>query len=376
MSRIDLRERSGFALPLVIIALLLMGTMAVAALATSSDERRSARAMRRSVAAFYAAEAGLYDVRAAWSDSLVSALGPGDSVDLGWRTVDSGARYRAVIHRYDDNLSQKIFGLAVDGRGAGPRGGQRQLTFMMTDPRLPLHHNFHATFVSIGGLVNAGSSGSISGYDDSNPSDDCAEGDQPGAVTPDSSLWEGATLVTSNVSWLAGSVDYLWGGTPAATAVAMRIDWRAILELTPDYDVQQPSDFPAESWYLGYWPVIFVADSLTLTGAEVPSGHGLIVAEGDLDLGDQLRWDGLILVGGRLNITGDVETNGGIVTGLNLLLGEAITYSQIGPGPQDIDYHACNIFEASMAAMNKGYRGYGSPGIKPLTTRPFSEVLR
>ena len=64
------------------------------------------------------------------------------------------------------------------------------------------------------------------------------------------------------------------------------------------------------------------------------------------------------------------------VTGLDLLLGEAITYSQIGPGPQDIDYHACNIFEASMAAMNKGYRGYGSSAIKPLTTRPFSEVLR
>ena len=367
----------GFALPIVIVTLLLMGIVAATTLVTAVDERRSARAMRQSVTAFYAAESGLQEVRATWSDSLARTIAPGDSADLGWRTLDNGAKYRAVLHRYD-NGTQRIFALTVEGHGAGPVGGSRTLTYLMTDPRTPLHHNFQAAIVSIAGVEKEGNAGIISGHDAASSSD-CASGGQPSIpaiVTPDSSLWQGGSAVTGPVSWLDGSVDFEWSGSPDNMAALIGIDWEAILNLSPDYDVQQPSDFPTETAYGTSWPVIFVADNDTLTGTQVPSGHGLIVAPEDINFGEGFGWDGLILVGDEATLIGNVRIRGGIVAGLDFLLGEAVDDSDIRPGTKDVQYHSCNVLQASAAATNGGYAGAGPRPMMPFTTRPFSEVLR
>jgi Tfp pilus assembly protein PilX len=127
-------ERRGFVLPVVVFTLVLASTMMVAALLTADDETRSARAMRESSAAFYAAEAGLNEVYAKWSDieGAVSALVPGTSLTLDWRVLDNGTKYRATIHRWDDNGSQPIYQLEVEGRGRGAMGSQRVLSSMLT----------------------------------------------------------------------------------------------------------------------------------------------------------------------------------------------------------------------------------------------------
>jgi len=126
-----LTGREGFVLPIVIFGLVLMSTVAVAALLTADDEQRSSRAMRESAAAFYAAEAGVNEVWATWPDSQVSELAFGDSLDLGWQTLAGGASYRALIHR-QDNGGQKMYALRVEGRGPGPRGSQRVLSLAIT----------------------------------------------------------------------------------------------------------------------------------------------------------------------------------------------------------------------------------------------------
>ena len=94
--RARLADAEGFVIPMAIFAIVIMSVVAVTALFTGTLEQRSSRAVRESVFALYAAEAGLNEVWAEWDDSLVQNLNPGDSVDLGWTTLDNGASYRAM----------------------------------------------------------------------------------------------------------------------------------------------------------------------------------------------------------------------------------------------------------------------------------------
>lgn len=369
------RSSHGFALPMVLLAILLVGATAAAALVMTTDERRAAGAARESLIAFYAAESGIHEVRATWNDSVMGTLGPMDSVDLGWRVLENGSSYRAVIRRFDGG-AQRIYGLTVEGRAPGSGRGQRELTFMMTDPRVPLYHEFHAAVTAIGGLRKQGTDGLISGHDLATSSD-CPDGGTrsiPGVQTPDSSLWQGGSVITDSVGWLDGSVDFEWSGGPEDLSGSVKVDWEGVLQLTPDYDVQEAADFPASTAYGASWPIIFVADSLKLTGVQVPDGHGLIVGLGALDLEDGVGWDGLILVGDRLKTSGSVTIEGGLVTGLNAQLEQATDTTEIAAAT--IRYHSCNLRWAGVAAMNRGYRGSGPSPIRPFTTRAFSEVLR
>jgi hypothetical protein len=134
-----LMKERGFALVTVLFALVLMSAVAVASLVLADDERRASRAMRAGNASFYAAEAGLNEVWAtrfgqAFADSLqkgLIVLPPGESVDLGWKTLSNGARYNGRLWRYD-NGGQRIYGLVSEGRGARGLSGQQRAAFGMT----------------------------------------------------------------------------------------------------------------------------------------------------------------------------------------------------------------------------------------------------
>ena len=127
-----LQNRCGFVLPVVLFGLVIMSTLAVAALLTSSDELLSSRAMRISSSAFYAAEGGLHQIYATWSSyPAIDSIAPGDSLDLGWHTLDNGASYRTVVHRWDAG-KPPMYQVVVEGRGRSGTGGARTLSFALT----------------------------------------------------------------------------------------------------------------------------------------------------------------------------------------------------------------------------------------------------
>lgn len=115
-------NRKGFVLPTVIFAITIMSVVVVAALSTSSDERRASRATRESTLAMYAAEAGLRQTYGAWPSAEVKALNPGDSLDLGWQNLPNKAAYRSVIHRVDKGGLQE-YNVVVQGRRTDPTAG-------------------------------------------------------------------------------------------------------------------------------------------------------------------------------------------------------------------------------------------------------------
>jgi hypothetical protein len=114
-------DRRGFVLPTVIFAITIMSVIAVVALSTASDERRASRATREATLAMYAAEAGLRQTYGAWPAG-VSALKPGDSLDVGWQSLPNQAAYRPVIHRVDIGGLQE-YNVVIQGRRTDPTAG-------------------------------------------------------------------------------------------------------------------------------------------------------------------------------------------------------------------------------------------------------------
>jgi hypothetical protein len=115
-------NRDGFVMPTVVFAIAITSVVVVATLSTAADERRASRAVRESTLAVYTAEAGLRQTYGNWPVAPVKAMNPGDSLDLGWQTLPSNEKYRAVIHRVDKGGLQE-YNVIVQGRRTGLNGG-------------------------------------------------------------------------------------------------------------------------------------------------------------------------------------------------------------------------------------------------------------
>ncbi len=183
---------AGFALPGVLLALVLLGAIAVASLMTTGRDRMTGRALRESAKAFYAAEAGANAIIAEWDQAGYDTLlaGPGDSLDLGWRTLENSLSYWAMLRRVDGGSVPRFYTISVTGRGLGSLGGQRVVGLVMRTKTLLF--NVQAPMTSISGMTKTGSSGIVSGYDVATAAS-CPEGGQPplpGAFTPHRSLWQ------------------------------------------------------------------------------------------------------------------------------------------------------------------------------------------
>src|SRR5687767_3356490 len=124
------KSREGFAMIVVIIGILVLSVLTMTALDMGMQEARSALATRVSASALYTADTGVNIVRANWPTTPIS---PGASVDLGWKPLANGSKYRPIIQRRDAGLSRlQIYSLTVEGWSPGPLGGQATVQIWAT----------------------------------------------------------------------------------------------------------------------------------------------------------------------------------------------------------------------------------------------------
>jgi len=156
----------GMALPIVLLALVVLSVIAVTSIQTAARAREAGGGSLQSTKAFYAAEAGAHQVIAEWESARYDTLAPspGDSADLGWRVLpDNGAAYRAVFHRVDDG-GDKLFSLTVEG-SEGPEQAQRAIGVLLKPGfRLP-----RAAFTTRGTVSLVEDTASSINGNDSNP---------------------------------------------------------------------------------------------------------------------------------------------------------------------------------------------------------------
>jgi type II secretory pathway pseudopilin PulG len=114
-----MRREPGFALALVLVALVLIGALTAGVLFAALQELRAGRNRQAAVRAGAAAEEGLLAVLGAWDTRILNALAPGDSSVRSGVAVGGGG-YHVTATRLDESY----FLLASEGRDA--TGAARQ----------------------------------------------------------------------------------------------------------------------------------------------------------------------------------------------------------------------------------------------------------
>lgn len=350
--RSRLAGHEGFVIPVVLFALLVLSAVAVATILTADDERRMSRALQESSVALYTAEAGAHEVWANWPDSLANTLGPGDSLDLGWQTLDNGASYRAVIHRYDAG-GQKIFGLDVESRGAGA-GGQRRVTAFLSENSANVSAFARAAVTTKGNMEAVSDpTSTIDGTDTPPPGWTCGPAGPavPGILVQNAGdLQQGpGTILGDPPVGVDATIDSLnftqFGGTSYADLVAMEDkhypggsepgSFGPVLDGNGDCDTSVQSNWgdPLNpgSPCSDYFPIIHFAGDVefTTTGS---AGQGILLTDGDLHVGGgDFTFYGLIIVQGSCVFEYNSQVYGGILcanqNGVSQEIGDAAPLS-------------------------------------------------
>lgn len=355
-----LSSREGYVLPAVTLAIAFVSIFTAVRLRTSVDERLSAKAVQNASEAFYAAEAGINQVRADWADtalvldSLVDALAPGDTLAYGsgWTDLPGGSSFRAVVRRLDAG-DQRLYLIAAEGRNAGGVGGRsRALEIVTLAPAdgLLTFGDCCAAAVTLRGSGRMRQGVGVDGTD-TGPSDWSANGRCTGPTsdvvgllakdmadvsleTPytlggapasqeDTTIGDGTFDSYGDLTWLevkdladhaigtpGGNQGYDWGGNPASGS-NFGPRYTASGECDTSHPLNFGSDDPSSPCY-DYFPIILVRGDVDLQDTDM-SGlegyvQGLFILDVDIDgTGSELdiegiRFNGLVIGKGCVEV--------------------------------------------------------------------------
>jgi hypothetical protein len=139
-------------------------------------------------------------------------------------------------------------------------------------------------------------------------------------------------------------------GTPGTAGTAqdeVDIDWAGIIAgtyLPPDY-VLNATGWPTAAQF-SQWPILRVDGDLTVQAPIMLGGKGILIVTGNLTMLGMVGWEGLILVGGKLTSNGNNTVYGGVITGLNVKLGQAVPVADMANGTKTYQYDSCALARA------------------------------
>ena len=350
-----LRVRSGFALPVVILAMFLLVGALASGFAMLRGERAADDATLQSQAAAALAESGL-------QQGLTNRMGLGLSAQPGAvpdsvRLTLTGGYVDIVTTRLRAPVSGGAPGVYyIRTRGVRTTTGVSGMGNAVASASAFATYNtinltVQASMTGINGINKAGSSGLISGVDV------CAvKGTLPGVAVPADPGLTGSGKYLSSIEG-SPKVDTL-GATAEEAAETVPVDWDAIVNhdaITADYDL--PADgtgFPELAWFTANptrWPTIIVRNGVDpVTDFSLPvDGRGLLIIFGNLRMnGNSAGWNGIILIGGRLTSNGSNEVDGATITGLNTKLGLEVEDNDVNElsGTKKYRYNSCHVANA------------------------------
>ncbi len=330
--------RRGVSLPIVIIFMAILALAVTVGLARVSDERRIVADQQANMDAFAVALSGI-ERYVALTDT---APGLFDSVAIRVGTRDTAF---VVIYRIQPPIGGRALYLL---RSRGVSHSARRFD-AITPPAqrivaqyatLETPVDIDAAWTSLSGLRSLGNQGVINGFDEcSTPSANVAGVAVPDRLyTPPAQFNEGFGAPpnpTGNppIMILGGS-----GSHPDDARSYVHIDWNEIKNgtiLNPDYLPTSPGTWPVAA----DWSVIRVNGDISLGAAQ--SGRGLIVVTDSLELTGGFTWEGLILVGKQLAVTGSTpapaRVRGAMISGLDVKLSTPPYFSESNSGTSGSD---------------------------------------
>lgn len=340
-------KRQGFALPMAILLIGFLTAGVLAGFARAGAEIQIADNQSAETAAFALAEAGLSDYmgRGKVSPASVTYSYPEGQADVTATLMQNGATA----------TDPDIYLIRSVGRPSGaPNRPQATREVAQLAVRTVATMQVLSSWTSLSGVHKNGASGSISGFDA------CTGAAVAGVATPDGMLTGTETPIT-------GTPDHDEMGTVEEMAAQIQIDWRNIAKpvapaIQPEntvcvsgtygYDAAYSCNgWPTTTTFASGWPTVLINGSSALPS----NGRGVLIVTGDLTLGGGDRWEGVILVGGRIIDNGNGDIDGAVVTGLNVLKecpegsGVACTVGQSSRanGTKAYQYNSCAVASAT-----------------------------
>jgi Tfp pilus assembly protein PilX len=337
-------RRAGYALPVTVLVIGFITAGVVAAFSRTSAEVRIVDNQNAQTSAFAIAQAGL---------ERYVARGKTSPADTTMTLTGGSARVRATLMRPAANPSDTAIYLIRSeattlGRGAVPQGRRTVAQFAY---RLRGQMQVKSAWTTISGLVKNGASGIITGKNA------CGTDTVAGVALPD-----GTYTQEGSGDPLQGKPPLLEMGTQEQMADSIKIDWSGITNpvspsLTADFVICFPGTYgydpawgPCSSWPMSgswinsdFWPTVVLNGTSSLPG----NGRGTLIVTGDLTLNGGDRWDGILLVGGRIVDHGSGEIAGAVVSGLNVLKGWTVEKSSKADGTKDYQYDSCKVQRAA-----------------------------
>lgn len=347
------KNRRGFALPVAVFALVVVGVLVTGGFYMARQESRIGVASERGSTAFYVAERGMGEVLERWDASVMGALAAFEDTTLTGTTEEGGWSV-AVTKLSDWNYLLDATGLIAEG---GPllRGATRRLGLVVKVRTADI--NPPAALTTVGELTVGGSS--IVNGQDSIPStwagmcdpadllnkpgiliDDAANVKTAGtnyeihgspSVASDPTLTSESLLDFGEFGWnelVALREITLPGGTTVTGTVAdsVQVDgvWYCNRANTWNWgDPLNPGSICGN-----YFPIIYGAGSVNINSNGY--GQGILLVEGDLAVQGGFTFFGPVIVRGELKTAGTGgHFNGGVIAanvdlGTTTVLGNAL----------------------------------------------------
>lgn len=380
------RRRSGFALPLAIVVLVLLTMGLAAGFSMTSSEMSTLASQRAEARAYSYAQMGLeafltrrkeksgatmfcphcWTVNATHPPGSSSVAATLDTLPIVRETTTVAFNNGSAVVRVTPVLldvangkgkyfvTSTGFDNTSDLGGGGGRTARASRTVGVFVTWSKSTINVVSAWTSLSGIQKNGT-GIISGTDRGN----CGSGDVAGLSVPYDPATHHADLSVAGNSFApTGSPPYDTLSTFSAESTKVRLDWASIKNgsaISPDI-VIPGGTFPSSATFAAdtnYWPVIHITSS---SYALPNQGRGMLIIDGDLTINGSNQWYGVIMVGGVLTSNGNNVSEGTTLSGLNYLIGahpgpSTSSDNALANGTKSYVYNSCSVAKAASAMM-------------------------
>jgi hypothetical protein len=399
-------HEDGFVLATAILAMVVMGAAVAAGYFIANQEYHVGKSMRKSLSAFYGAQAGLQREIATWpTRQRWNAMQGGDSVLVGPITLPNGVGYRGVVTRVDnvpetDPDRERYYLIRMRGAAAAPFAGEEVGSLQAMMLRVRYYDFCCSAAITAKDTLELAGAGSINGNTSvptpwAGQCDSASTTNLAGAEVECSTCWDkqgvasqvnGDPAVETDTTLQAQTLTdwgevgwenlkekankvYTHGSTVTTLAPATTVDPMTALPAC-DRSVKSNWGAPTVPTHVchSYWPIIYAEGDLILNGNAV--GQGLLLVEGNLFMRGGFQFYGVVLVKKHLTLEGTAvnaaKVTGSVVVAGQTAVGDSITNSRVS-GDGNIQYSACSVMRAKQwADLSKK---------EPLQLRAWTEAL-
>ena len=360
------RSRSGMALPMVLGAITLIGTLIAGVMYLATQDYRVGANSLNEARAESAAEMGLNRLTTDWDQTKNTSMAVGDTLTKSYTDV-GGASVRVFVTRLPGPFFWAVSEAQTRGNslqyGSRRRFGQ---LFRLNTPQL----NFLGA-VTAAGNVKASGNVTVSG-NDANPSGWACTGtlaNVPGAVlSPTASVtFNGTATVSGNPPYttMAAAADsntyFNYGGSTYATLAALAditLPGGTYNGMGPTLTGTACNKANTMNWgdpvrhtpaaaCENYLPIIHFTDDVKLSTG---TGQGILLVDGDLTKSGNFSFYGVVIARGTIRSSGSNNGVTGVEMAAAVDFGDAVTLS----GSTTIQYSSCAVQQALSSSATLG----------------------